>query len=63
MQNADQKILELTALYEISKALASSLDLKVISHKIMEILATVLGMQRGTLTLLNPETGELAIEM
>lgn len=63
MQNADQKILELTALYEISKALASSLDLKVISHKIMEILATVLGMQRGTLTLLNPETGDLAIEM
>src|SRR3990170_1905354 len=63
MQNADQKILELTALYEISKALASSLDLKVTSHKIMEILATVLGMQRGTLTLLNPETGELAIEV
>jgi Nif-specific regulatory protein len=63
MQNADQKILELTALYEISKALASSLNLKVIAHKIMEILATVLGMQRGTLTLLNPETGELAIEM
>ncbi|MGH7274410.1 MAG: sigma 54-interacting transcriptional regulator, partial [Nitrospiria bacterium] len=63
MQNADHKILELTALYEISKALVSSLDLKVTSHKIMEILATVLGMQRGTLTLLNPETGELAIEV
>jgi Nif-specific regulatory protein len=63
MQNVDQKILELTALYEISKALTSSLDLKVTSHKIMEILTTVLGMQRGTLTLLNPETGELAIEV
>lgn len=63
MQNVDQKILELTALYEISKALTSSLDLQVTSHKIMEILADVLGMQRGTLTLLNPDTGELAIEM
>lgn len=57
-----QKILELTALYEITKALASSLDLKVTSNKILEILSSVLGMQRGTLTLLNPETKELVIE-
>ncbi len=62
MQNNDNKILELTALYEISKALASSLDLKVTSHKILQILADILSMQRGTLTLLHPETGELAIE-
>lgn len=61
-ENHDQKILELTALYEISKALASSLDLRGACRKILEILATVLGMERGTLTLLNPETGELAIE-
>jgi Nif-specific regulatory protein len=56
------KILELTALYEISKALAWSLDLKSTSSKIMEILSSVLGMRRGTLTLLHPETGELVIE-
>ena len=56
------KILELTALYEISKALAWSLDLRSTAAKIMEILASVLGMRRGTLTLLNPETGELVIE-
>ncbi|MBI1822403.1 MAG: nif-specific transcriptional activator NifA [Nitrospirae bacterium] len=56
------KILELTALYEISKALAWSLDLKVTSTKIMEILSSILGMRRGTLTLLHPETGELVIE-
>ena len=63
MRQADPKILELTALYEISKALASSLDLKVTSLKILEILTTVLGMQRGTLSLLDPNTGELAIEV
>ncbi|MHB8481403.1 MAG: nif-specific transcriptional activator NifA [Nitrospiria bacterium] len=56
------KILELTALYEISKALARSLDLKVTSTKIMEILSSILGMRRGTITLLHPETGELVIE-
>ncbi len=59
----DQKILELTALYEISKSLASSLDLRVAANKIMGILSSVLGMRRGTLTLLHPETGELVIEV
>ena len=59
----DQKILELTALYEISKAFASSLDLKVASNKVIDILSSVLGMRRGTLTLLHPETGELVIEV
>ncbi len=56
------KILELTALFEISKALAWSLDLNSISYKIMEILSSILGMRRGTLLLLHPETGELVIE-
>ena len=55
----DQKILELTALYEISKAFASSLDLKVASNKVIDILSSVLGMRRGTLTLLHPETEQL----
>jgi Nif-specific regulatory protein len=62
MQATPRKIAELTALYEISRALASSLDLKETSQKILEILASVLDMRRGTLTLLDPETGELVIE-
>jgi Nif-specific regulatory protein len=61
-QDTPRKIAELTALYEISRALASSLDLKKTSHKILEILASVLDMRHGTLTLLDPETGELVIE-
>ncbi|HEY4484861.1 MAG TPA: nif-specific transcriptional activator NifA [Nitrospiria bacterium] len=56
------KIAELTALYEISRALALSLDLQETAAKVLEILATVLDMRRGTLTLQDPETGELAIE-
>jgi len=60
--SSHRKIAELTALYEISRALASSLDLKETSARILEILASVLDMRRGTLTLLDPETGELVIE-
>jgi Nif-specific regulatory protein len=61
-RQSEFKILELTTLYEVSKALAWSLDLKSTASKIMEILSTVLGMRRGTLTILHPETGELVIE-
>jgi Nif-specific regulatory protein len=58
-----RKIQELTALYEISRELAMSLDLKSTCQKVMEVLATTLGMTRGTLTLLDDRTGELAIEV
>jgi Nif-specific regulatory protein len=56
-----QKLAELTALYEISKALASSLDLKETASRILEILSKELAMRRGTLTLLDPDTKELVI--
>jgi Nif-specific regulatory protein len=61
-QATPRKIAELTALYEISRTLASSMDLQETSRKILEILVSVLDMRRGTLTLLDPETGELVIE-
>jgi len=57
-----RKIAELTALYEISRALVASLDPKETSNKILEILTSVLDMRRGTLTLLDPEKGDLVIE-
>ncbi len=59
----NHKILVLSTLYEISKTLGSSLDLRVTLHRIFEILSEKLGMRRGTLTLLDPETRELAIEV
>ena len=63
LEEDKNKILELTALYEISKTMSYSLNLEMTCRKIMEILSTILGMRRGTLTLLNPETKELNIEV
>lgn len=52
---------ELTALLEVSKALGSSFEIdKNLSHA-MRILSNFLGMKRGTVTLLDPETKELTI--
>jgi Nif-specific regulatory protein len=54
---------ELECLSRIAEALSSSLDLQVTLQEILEILSRDMGMSRGTLTLLNPRTGELAIEI
>ncbi len=48
---------DLACLYEITKALASSSDLRDCVEEIMEILAASTGMQHGTVTILNPTTG------
>ncbi len=55
--------LEMECLGLISEALSSQLDLKGTLRAIFEVLADKMGMRRGTLTLLNPRTGELAIEI
>lgn len=57
------KILELTTLYEISKRLGTSLDLKETFSSILAILSENMGMRRGTLTLIDPETKQLYIEL
>lgn len=54
---------ELTALNEISKAFSSSLNLEKLVEKAIAILHEQFGMERGTLTLLDPETNELTIEV
>ncbi len=53
----------IVALTEISKAITSSLDLKTVMQDILNILRDHLGMERGTLTLLNSETKELSIQV
>ncbi len=58
-----KKIEELTLLYEISKALNVSLDLRKSLYKVLDILATSTGMQRGTITILNPVRDEIRIEV
>ncbi len=53
----------LTALYEISRQLVSSLELRDCLEKAMNILAELKGMENGTVTIVNPITGKLEIEV
>jgi Nif-specific regulatory protein len=62
-EDGPRQSLELECLSEISEALSYALDLKNTFQHIFQIMADRLGMGRGTLTLLNPRTGELAIEI
>lgn len=59
----ERRVRELSALYEISRTLGSSLDLETCLNHCMEFLAKHLDMKRGTLTLLDPETKELKISV
>ncbi|MHB1342128.1 MAG: sigma-54-dependent Fis family transcriptional regulator [Coriobacteriia bacterium] len=52
---------ELLALFEVSQALSASFDLQVNLTAAMQALAAHLDMRRGTVTLVDPETGELNI--
>ncbi|MFT5699462.1 MAG: Nif-specific regulatory protein [Desulforhopalus sp.] len=54
---------DLTALYEITKQLASSLELRDCLEKAMQILSEMKGMENGTVTIVNPMTGKLQIEV
>lgn len=58
----ERKLLELTVLNEISNALNSSVELKDVMKKVLAILHKKMGMERGTLTLLDSRSGELLIE-
>jgi Nif-specific regulatory protein len=54
---------DLSCLYEITKELASSLDLKDCLEKAMQILSVMKQMENGTVTIVNPLTGKLEIEV
>ncbi|HUI71034.1 MAG TPA: nif-specific transcriptional activator NifA, partial [Spirochaetia bacterium] len=53
---------ELSLLLEISKILDSSLDLRTVVEPVLEAVTGSMGMKFATLTLLNRQTGEIAIE-
>src|SRR5579871_3344151 len=57
-----RKIQELSALYEISHSMASTLDFKSVLNQVLEVLAKELAMNRGTVTILDEKTGQLSIE-
>src|SRR5438552_18902495 len=56
---ADQ---ELAVLTEIGQVLASTLDLREVFGKMMQIISDKLNMRRGTLILLDESTGRLRTE-
>jgi Nif-specific regulatory protein len=57
-----REVQELSLLFEISRALDRSMDLREVVAPVLEAMAEHMGMLRGTLTLLNRETGEIFIE-
>ncbi|MFA6599763.1 MAG: nif-specific transcriptional activator NifA [Candidatus Omnitrophota bacterium] len=59
----ERELVELATLYEIAKAVNASLELESNMRQILTILHEKMGMERGTLCLLDDETNELAIEV
>ena len=63
-QNSEKReTKELNALREISKVISSSLDLETVMQHLLDVLHSLLGMERGTISLLDPETNEVFIEV
>lgn len=58
-----RELAELSTLYEISKAVNSSARLEESMARILAVLHEKMGMERGTLTLLDAQTQELVIEV
>jgi Nif-specific regulatory protein len=54
---------EINCLYEITKAIHATMDLQRALYKVLELLSEYLGMKRGSITILNPETSEIHIEV
>ena len=57
-----REIKELSLLFEISKKLSESLDLKAALKFVLKSMAENTEMPRGALTILNRESGEIVIE-
>ena len=57
-----REIAELSVLYEVSKTLGRSMDLREVVGPVLNALAEQMGMSRGALTLVNRKTGEINIE-
>jgi Nif-specific regulatory protein len=56
------KSTEFSLLFEVSQTLDSSLDLREVLGPVLKIIARHKGILRGSLTLLNRDTGEISIE-
>ena len=59
---AGRELKELSLLFDISQRLDSSMDLRDVVGPVLKAMADRMGMLRGTLTLLNRQSGEILIE-
>ncbi|MBM9536752.1 sigma 54-interacting transcriptional regulator [Desulfobulbus alkaliphilus] len=59
----DQEFRNLSCLYEITRHLASATSLQECLEKIVQTLAELKEMDNGTISIINPTTGELEIEV
>jgi len=62
-KSLDSQLQDLTCLYEITRELASSFILSDCLKEGMNLLAELKGMENGTVTIVNPITGKLEIEV
>ena len=58
-----QQLAEVTTLYEVTRVLASSMELRHCLEQVMAILSDKRGLQNGTVTIVNPQTSKLEIEV
>ncbi|MCK4542969.1 MAG: sigma 54-interacting transcriptional regulator, partial [Spirochaetales bacterium] len=58
----NRKINELSLLFEISRILDTSPDIRDVINTVLKSLADYMGMERGTVSLLNRQTGKITIE-
>lgn len=58
-----KSIEEISLLYEINEALNENTDMKKALYKVLDILSESLNLMRGTVTLLDPMTKEIRIEV
>lgn len=58
----EKKVRELSLLFEVSQLLAQVMDVKDVLQPVLRLISEHEGMNRGTITLLNRQTGEIVIE-
>ncbi|MDO9557957.1 MAG: HD domain-containing protein [Coriobacteriia bacterium] len=60
-ENLTKKVLELATLYEMSRALGSTLDLDVLLDSVLDSAMRIFNVEIGYVTLRDRETGELSV--
>lgn len=63
MATEARKEKQMDLLFEVARSLTSSLDLKTTLESILGLLSKLMKLERGTVTLVHPETETLSIEM